>query len=135
MRLLCKDHSRIWMQERILVQSKIWSPWFTRDYQLMWNWEDIKKPPCPLKVWSKGNFGGDKLPMLSRTASIVFLLSPADVERRNSTTAKIYLHLDKIFYLMLWAQSYFLKEVIKRNSVFHFIDKKFGYQSLRNLLL
>jgi hypothetical protein len=58
---------------------------------IMLNENDIDTLPCPLTFYSKGNFGGDNLPILSRIASIIFPRSTAsgDVERTNSKAGKV----------------------------------------------
>ena len=52
---------------------------------------DIDLLPCPLTFYSKGNYGGDNLPILSRIAFVIFPCSPAsgDVERTNSSVGKV----------------------------------------------
>jgi len=58
---------------------------------IMRNENDIDTLPCPLTFYSKGNFGGDNIPILSRISSIIFPCSPAsgDVERTNSNAGKV----------------------------------------------
>ena len=58
---------------------------------IMLNESDIELLPCPLTFYSKDNFGGDNLPILSRIAAVIFPCSPAsgDVERTNSTAGKV----------------------------------------------
>ena len=53
---------------------------------------DIDLLPCPLTFYSKGNYGGNDLPILSRIAFVIFPCSPAseDVERTNSSAKKVF---------------------------------------------
>jgi len=55
------------------------------------NVDDVKNLPDPLVYYSKGNYGGDYLPVFSRMSASIFAacLTSGDVERTNSTAGNI----------------------------------------------
>ena len=104
---------------------------------IMLNENDIDTLPCPLTFYSKGNFGGDNLPILSRIASIIFPCSPAsgDVERTNSKAGKVLSPSRQSLKPATVSSIVFLKGIYSEHERRPTHREKLAKKNFRNLLL